>query len=159
MGERAETVRGLDAVLRHLRHDRYGLYGTLVRERFLTGLAREVTPTAYRVLRFIEASTPPPPSVTDIADLLMTDRPRAVRVVDQLTDAGLVARERDAVDHRIRRVSLTDSGRQLLAEATARRVQLLEEALAGWPDEDLAHLTRLLGRLNDCAVRHVCGSA
>ncbi|WP_344592602.1 MarR family winged helix-turn-helix transcriptional regulator [Streptomyces violaceusniger] len=155
MSDRDEELRGLDAVLRELRHARYGLYGPLVRERFLGGLPEGVTPTGYRVLRFVEASTPPPPTVSDIAALLLSDRARAVRVVDRLAAAGLVTRVRDTVDRRIRRVALTDTGRRHVALAAARRTRLLGEAIADWPDEDLARLTDYLERLNASVARHL----
>ncbi|MFI1093743.1 hypothetical protein [Streptomyces sp. NPDC020917] len=87
-GSVPEAVRTLDAALRTLRHGRFGMYGPWVRERFLSGLPVTVTATGYRVLRFVEASTPPPPTVSDIADLLLTDRARAVRVVDGLAGVG-----------------------------------------------------------------------
>ncbi|MER8156677.1 MarR family winged helix-turn-helix transcriptional regulator [Streptomyces sp. NPDC094472] len=110
MNDRDEELRGLDAVLREPRHSRSGLYGPLVRERFLGGLPADVTPTGYRVVCFVEASSPPGPAGSDIAALLLSDRARAVRVVDRLTAAGLVTRVRDTVDRRLRRVELTDAG-------------------------------------------------
>lgn len=155
MNDRDEELRGLDAVLRELRHARFGLYGPLVRERFLGGLPGDVTPTGYRVLRFVEASSPPGPAVSDIAALLLTDRARAVRVVDRLTAAGLVTRVRDTVDRRIRRVELTDAGRHRVALAAERRTRLLGEAVADWPDEDLVRLTEFLERLNASVARHL----
>lgn len=138
--------------MRQLRHSRFGLYGPLVRERFLNALPKDVTPTGYRVLRFIEASSPPPPSLSDVAALLLVDRPRAVRVVDQLTASGLVTRSRDAVDQRIRRIQLTDAGRHHLDMAAARRTRLLGAALSEWSDEDIEQLTAYLIELNDSVV-------
>jgi DNA-binding MarR family transcriptional regulator len=154
VNERADTLRGLDSALRELRHGRFGLYGPLVRERFLNGVPGTVTATGYRVLRFVEASSPPPPAVSDIAALLLTDRARAVRVVDRLAGEGLVRRVRDTVDQRTRRVELTEAGRRLLDQAAARRGQLLEEALASWTDEDLDELRRCIERLNTSVSRH-----
>ncbi|MCG0287319.1 MarR family winged helix-turn-helix transcriptional regulator [Streptomyces sp. PSAA01] len=115
----------------------------------------DVTPTGYRVLRFVEASSPPGPAVSDIAALLLTDRARAVRVVDRLTVAGLVTRVRDTVDRRVRRVELTDAGRRHIEPAAARRTRLLGEAVADWPEGDLARLTEFLERLNASVARHL----
>ncbi|MEU6548801.1 MarR family transcriptional regulator [Streptomyces sp. NPDC046915] len=155
MDERAESVQGLDHAMQELRHGRFGLYGPWVRERFLAGLPGSLSPTAYRVLRFIEASSPPPPSLSDIAALLLVDRARAARVVDRLVADRLVTRVRDEVDQRIRRVELTEAGRHHLGMASARRSQLLGEALADWSDEDLRSLTAGIRRLNDSVVRHL----
>ncbi|MEV6172589.1 MarR family transcriptional regulator [Streptomyces sp. NPDC051954] len=149
------SVRGLDHAMQELRHGRYGFYGPLVRERFLDRLPGSVSPTAYRVLRFVEAGSPPPPQLSDIAALLLVDRARATRVVDQLVEDGLVVRVRDEVDQRIRRVALTDAGRRHLAMASARRSHLLGEALADWSDEDLRTLAACLTRLNDSVARHL----
>lgn len=150
-----DAVRTLDAALRTLRHGRFGMYGPWVRERFLAGLPTTVTATGYRVLRFVEASTPPPPTVSDIADLLLTDRARAVRVVDGLAEDGLVTRVHDTVDRRVRRVALTGGGRSLLDAATAARTRRLAAAVAGWPAQDLTDLAALLTRLNDSVLREV----
>lgn len=150
-----ERVRKLDAAVQVLRHGRFGLYGPLVRERFLGGLPGAVTPIGYRVLRFLEVSSPPPPTVSDVAAVLLVDRARAVRVVDRLVADGLVARVPDDVDRRVRRVALTDAARGHLAAAAARRAELLGAAMADWSDEDLERLTAYLDRLNDSVVRHM----
>ncbi|MFF4795372.1 MarR family winged helix-turn-helix transcriptional regulator [Streptomyces sp. NPDC001276] len=155
MDERTETVLGLDAAMQRLRHDRYGLYGPLVRERFLDGLPEAVTLVDYRVLRFIEASSPPPPTLSDIAAVLLVDRARAARVVDRLERDGLVTRVRDTMDQRTRRVELTEAGRRQQATAAARRTRLLGGALSEWTGEDLERLTACIERLNDSVTRHM----
>ncbi|GGN96381.1 hypothetical protein GCM10011579_097790 [Streptomyces albiflavescens] len=158
MDERADTVRGLDAALQELRHGRFGLYGPLVRERFLDGLPAGVTATGYRVLRFIEASSPPPPTLSDVAALLLTDRARAVRVVDRLAADDLVVRVQDPVDRRIRRVQLSEAGRRHLAQAAAHRSRLLAAALSDWSREDLEGLAACVDRLNESVARRLLSS-
>ncbi|WP_433180518.1 MarR family transcriptional regulator [Actinoallomurus sp. CA-150999] len=155
MDERAELVRRLDSAVQVLRHGRFGLYGPVIRDRFLGGLPDDVSPTGYRVLRFIEVSSPPPPSVSDVAAMLLVDRARAVRVVDRLAADGLVARVRDDLDRRIRRVALTEDGHRHLRLAGARRAELLGEALSDWSGGDLEHLAAYLEQLNDSVVRHL----
>jgi DNA-binding MarR family transcriptional regulator len=155
--EQIERVRRLDSAVQVLRHGRFGLYGPLIRERFLAGLPGGVTPVGYRVLRFVEVSSPPPPTLSDVAAVLLVDRARAVRVVDRLVADGLVERVRDDVDQRVRRVALTGKARRHLGEAAARRAELLGAVLDGWPAEDLERLTGLLDRLNDSVVRHLPG--
>jgi DNA-binding MarR family transcriptional regulator len=150
-----ERVRRLDAAVQFLRHGRFGLYGPLIRDRFLDGLPGEVTPVEYRVLRFVEVSSPPPPTVSDVAAVLLVDRARAVRVVDRLVADGLVTRVPDDVDRRVRRVALTDAALDHLATAATRRSELLGAAVADWSDEDLERLTAYLDRLNDSVVRHI----
>lgn len=153
--EQTELVRRLDSAMQVLRHGRYGLYGPLIRERLLGRLPEVVTPIGYRVLRFIEVTSPPPPTLSDVASVLLVDRARAVRVVDQLVAAGLVERVRDDVDRRVRRIGLTETARRHLAEAAGQRTGFLGRALADWPAEDLERLTALLDRLNDSVVRQL----
>jgi DNA-binding MarR family transcriptional regulator len=153
--EHAGQVSRLDSAVQVLRHGRFGLYGPLLRERFLGGLPDIVSPVGYRVLRFVEVSSPPPPTLSDIAALLLVDRARAVRVVDRLVEDGLVQRVADDVDRRVRRVALTEAARRHLAEATARRRRMLGAALSDWAPEDLEKLTAYLDRLNDSVVRHL----
>jgi DNA-binding MarR family transcriptional regulator len=107
------------------------------------------------VLRFVEVSSPPPPTVSDVAAVLLVDRARAVRVVDRLVADGLVTRVPDDVDRRVRRVALTDAALDHLATAATRRSELLGAAVADWSDEDLERLTAYLDRLNDSVVRHI----
>lgn len=154
MDAQPDGVDRLDDALLILRHGQFGLYGPVVRETFFSGLPHGVSPTEYRVLRFIEASTPPPPTMSDIAALLLVDRARAARVVDKLAGRGLARRTPDALDRRTRRVELTTSARDHLAAATARRRQLLGQALADWSSHDLQTLATILERLNDAIARH-----
>ncbi|GAB3987443.1 hypothetical protein GCM10029978_106270 [Actinoallomurus acanthiterrae] len=148
-------MRRLDSAVQVLRHGRFGLYGPVIRDRFLGGLPGDVTPTGYRVLRFIEVSSPPPPSVSDVAAVLLVDRARAVRVVDRLAEDGLVARVSDELDRRIRRVALTEDGHRHLRLAGARRAELLGETLSDWSGADLEHLAAYLERLNDSVACHL----
>ncbi|MGH3382530.1 MAG: hypothetical protein ACRDP6_48165 [Actinoallomurus sp.] len=64
------------------------------------------------------------------------------------------------MDEQIERVRRLDVAVQVLrhlAEAAARRAELLGAALAGWPAEDLERLIGYLDRLNDSVVRHLPG--
>ncbi|MCW3840885.1 MarR family transcriptional regulator [Micromonospora yasonensis] len=51
-------------------------------------------------------------------------------LVRDLTDAGLLDRERDPADRRVVRLRLTDAARTRMAEHAAHRAALLTEALA-----------------------------
>jgi len=63
--------------------------------------------------------------------------PTLVRQVDQLEEAGLVARQEDPRDRRMKRVSLTAAGRAKFAEADAIAVALRQDLLS---EEDTAAL-------------------
>ena len=69
------------------------------------------------------------------------------RQVLPLERVGLVAREPDFVDVRGGSVALTDAGHQRLAEALATAEHIAGELLSGCSREELARITRFLGRL------------
>ena len=58
-----------------------------------------------------------PLSVTDVARLLQLDLATASPLIKRLEALGLVDRRRDPADERTLRVTLTDAGRELRAEA------------------------------------------
>lgn len=62
---------------------------------------------------------------------------------------GLVERTADPDDGRAQILTLTQAGREAVAQERARRVALITDALADWDDADRAELARLLGRLSD----------
>src|SRR5260221_7219918 len=74
----------------------------------------ELTPPQAGVLRRLGRL--PGQSQRGLADALGMHAPRLVALIDELEDRGLVARDRDPGDRRNYAISLTDKGRQLLAE-------------------------------------------
>ncbi len=71
------------------------------------------------------------------------------RHVAQLVRAGLVERQPDPSDGRAAQLAATDEGRAVMTALSAHRDELFRQVLAGWDDEDLATLLRLVTRLND----------
>ena len=102
-------------------------------------------PRGYLVLA--TAAHGEPSSQLALAQHLGVDRTVMTYLLDDLEEAGLVARRPDPVDRRARRVVLTDSGRELLAELK-RRLREAEDALLEPRGEDeRATLRSLLKRL------------
>ena len=62
-------------------------------------------------------------------------------------------REGDDADGRAVLVTLTDSGRELLARLQAAHTGIFAELLTEWTVADLKTLTQLLGRLKEDLVR------
>jgi DNA-binding MarR family transcriptional regulator len=82
----------------------------------------------------------------------------AVRLVDRLTEAGLVARG-PGEDGRSRSVSLTARGRRVAARVSAARAATLTGALAGLSAKERATLGGLLDRVMANVVRAKDGGA
>ena len=73
-------------------------------------------------------------------------------LLDQLEQQGMVERRRDPSDRRVVVVSLTPSGRELLAEKRVRWRSRWEEAMEGFSDADLtaaAAVMRAMARMFD----------
>ena len=102
---------------------------------------------ALLLLHRLASEGPRRPS--DLAGDVGLDLSTVSRHIKGLDDAGLAVRQPDPHDGRSFRVTLTDRGSTLLAEALARREDVVDRALAGWDPDDAAALRRLLGRLAD----------
>lgn len=93
------------------------------------------------------ASTGDPLGVSEIAERVDVDQPRASRLVAQGVDLGLLRREADADDARKIRIVLTDDGRAMVRRVRGERGAAIREALAGFSDAEREQLASLLGRL------------
>jgi DNA-binding MarR family transcriptional regulator len=76
----------------------------------------------------------------------------AVRLVDRLTEAGLVTRGRGG-DGRSRSVHLTPRGRAVALRVSRARMEVLEDALAGFSPAERSTLHGLLDRAMASVVR------
>lgn len=72
-----------------------------------------------------------PPTQAALAERLLIDRSVMTYLLDDLESAGLVRRQVDPGDRRVRRVCATDRGRQVLADARRRVDHVEEHVLAG----------------------------
>jgi MarR family transcriptional regulator for hemolysin len=81
----------------------------------------------------------------DLADYLGLDRSSVVRLVDTLTAQGLVRREDDPQDRRVRWIVLTDAAAEVVRAAQLAAAEVRGQALAGIDPEDLATTERVLG--------------
>ncbi|GAA4046073.1 hypothetical protein GCM10022282_03080 [Agromyces indicus] len=85
-------------------------------------------------------------SVTELAEAIGVDQPRASRLVQGAVADGLVAREADPDDARRTRVRLTESGRAAVRSAGAEHRRAIESALDGFSDEERVVFADLLTR-------------
>lgn len=85
-------------------------------------------------------------SVSELAEAIGVDQPRASRVVADCVDRGLVTRSTDALDARRSVIDLTDAGRAVIEERRRERRAAVERALDGFTAEERAQLAALLAR-------------
>lgn len=88
-----------------------------------------------------------------LADLLDVEAITLCRMVDRLSEAGLVERRADPSDRRAWRIFLTETARPILDELRSLANDLVEDALGGLagPDRDqlVNALERIRTNLND----------
>ena len=90
-----------------------------------------------------------PLSVSELAERVGVDQPRASRLVAQGVEHGLLRREADPSDARRTRIALTEQGDAMAQRMRGMRGESVRQALAEFSDEDRAQLASLLARLAD----------
>lgn len=79
---------------------------------------------------------PEPPTLGSVSELLAMDRTTLTANLKPLERRGLIRVEKDANDRRLRRLSLTEAGAELLARATPIWTRLHAEIEAQLTDPD-----------------------
>lgn len=110
--------------------------------------ARVGGPARLRLLEALDAASAPL-SVSEIAEAIGVDQPRASRLVQQGVELGVVRREADPDDARRTRVALTDAGRSLVRGFRGERREAIDAALADFTEAERVELARLLTKLAD----------
>ncbi|WP_298750047.1 MarR family winged helix-turn-helix transcriptional regulator [uncultured Serinicoccus sp.] len=85
----------------------------------------------------------------DLAQAEGLDPSTMSRRLASLAERGLVERHPDPADRRAQVLGLTEAGLAALTQERARRVELVTDTLADWPEGEKAQLADLLGRLAD----------
>jgi DNA-binding MarR family transcriptional regulator len=83
-------------------------------------------------------------SVKALADSLGLSLPATSRAVDGLYERGLVGREEDPEDRRMKRVGLTDAGRKVPIALNEARLSALAELMSSLGEDEAAALERAL---------------
>jgi DNA-binding MarR family transcriptional regulator len=94
-----------------------------------------------------------------LAQSIGADKSRIIGVLDELQERGLIERQPDPADRRVRLLALTEAGRRL-RESVRSDIQRQEEkrVLSALPDEDRAAFIRALRILSELSVGDVSGS-
>lgn len=114
------------------------------------GLHPHLDPTVFPLVALLGQVGPL--RVSDLGIQLMLDKSTVSRQVDAAERAGLVERAVDTTDARARIVGLTATGRERLAAVQAQRRADWERQLAGWTQDEVVALTRLLAKLGESGV-------
>jgi DNA-binding MarR family transcriptional regulator len=91
-----------------------------------------------------------PRTIGELAAAEQVRAPSMTRIVDNLEQSGLAARERDPEDGRVVRVRATDEGVRILQEARGRRIAALASRLGDLSADELdalRHTTEVLERV------------
>lgn len=83
----------------------------------------------------------------DLAEALDIEGPTLVRLLDQLSERGLIARVECPEDRRAKRISVTEAGRALHRAFNARLDPLRARLLADVQAEEITATLALLGKL------------
>ncbi len=109
-----------------------------------------ITGAQWGVLRNLhraEAEGRPALRLTDLSERLLIRPPSVTGVVDRLVRSRLVARAESAVDLRVKEVSLTPRGRQLVERMLSVHAAHVEAVMEALTPAEQEKLQGLLGRL------------
>ena len=107
-----------------------------------------LTPSQLQILSLIDEADEIEVSMSRIARELAVTMPSVTGLVDQLSRRGLVSRRHDDRDRRRVLVSLTDEGRNALADVWELIVDLLARLLERIPEEERERLVAAAERFH-----------
>ena len=96
-----------------------------------------------------------PLGIGELADLVGRDYTTVSRQVAKLESLGLVARQANAQDARIKEALVTEQGRVMTKALDGAREKVLNAVLADWDRQDVAELARLMRKLADSGLAFV----
>ena len=92
-------------------------------------------------------------SQKELGEICLKDKTNITRIIDALEEKNLVVRIEDQIDHRIKRVVLTNAGKQLFFDVLPIMEKTREEVRKDIPDQDVDTfkivLSKILENLDD----------
>ncbi|WP_218009138.1 MarR family winged helix-turn-helix transcriptional regulator [Herbidospora cretacea] len=119
--------------------------GRALSERSAAHFHAGLQPAAFHIARWLYAFGPARPSA--IAEAVGMDRSSTSTLIGRMRSLGLLDSSPASDDRRSVIVGLTEEGRQRVAATLEERGREFQARTENWPDEDLARLADLLGRL------------
>ncbi|GAB3424165.1 MarR family winged helix-turn-helix transcriptional regulator [Flindersiella endophytica] len=128
-----------------------GMLGQVSRPRFIALILNRagVTLDPELCVYLVHLDLRGPMGVLELAELTEQNHPKVSRTLARLEEEGLVRRADAAHDRRIKTAEVTDAGRQVVAAINRGRRRILDEAFAGWTEQDRKTLAELTGRFAD----------
>jgi DNA-binding MarR family transcriptional regulator len=108
--------------------------------------ALELTLTQIKLLHHLDEATSAL-SLKHAAELVHVSLPAASRTVDDLVRRGFTAREEDAEDRRMKRVTITGDGRSVIRRLNAARLTGLQQFVNDLNEGERGALASALGQL------------
>ncbi|WP_026529616.1 MarR family winged helix-turn-helix transcriptional regulator [Haematomicrobium sanguinis] len=140
--KRETAVRGLEIAFASL--------GAAYR-RFFAAAAETVSPGlvpgALKALMVINRVGPT--QLSTLVPLLHSDKGMVSRQVSELERLGLVERQGDPDDARVRLIQISELGAERLEQARRPHLDRLHRILADWPIEDIDKLAGLLNEVSE----------
>lgn len=102
---------------------------------------------AYAVLLGLDSGEEPVRTQAALAQAIGADKTRIIAILDDLQQRGLIRRETDPDDRRVRLLAITPSGRKLRRAVQAEIQEQEERTLAALEPRDRAAFLRILGTL------------
>lgn len=96
-----------------------------------------------------------PLGIGELAELCGRDYTTVSRQITKLEGAGLVTRQVNAQDARIKEVVITEKGKVMTNALDGAREKIMTSLLADWDKKDVTELARLLRKLADDAFLFV----
>lgn len=122
--------------------------------RSLEAAGTPITLAQYRMLAALHADDNQ--NVRDLASTLGVERSTATRMYTRLVNAGLVERKADPTDGRAVVVSLTRSGRKVVAAVNQARRGNVAALLSALPAARREQLVDLLDEFAELAEKYAC---
>jgi DNA-binding MarR family transcriptional regulator len=110
-----------------------------------------ITLAQYGVLRNL--ADPDGLRLSDLSGRLVCTNSNVTRLIDCLSQQGLVERIEDRADRRVTRARLTSQGRRLRDEITPQYEAYLETLTSGFTDKERTAFTHLLTKMRGRALK------
>ena len=87
------------------------------------------------------------PSQKELGEICFRDKSSITRIIDSLEKKSLVVRVPDQIDHRIKRVILTNAGKQLFYDVLPIMEKTREEVRGDIPEEEIQIFKNVLSKI------------